>query len=75
MKPRRTNSSVMMSTSLMNEDGKQLSKMHGTARRFGAITSSFYKVGSSKWTIRCSGAYLPVKAQASSPPTGRVLSD
>jgi hypothetical protein len=64
----------MMSTSSTNEDDKQLSEMHGTARRSGAITSGSCIVGSYRWTIWCSGAYLPMKMQTSFPPAGRVLS-
>jgi hypothetical protein len=46
---------------LMDKDGKQLSQMHDTVSRSGATTSSFYKVGSSRWMIWCSSAYLPMK--------------
>jgi transposase InsO family protein len=42
-KPRRTNSSMMISTSSMSEDGKQLSKMNGTIRCFDAIISGSCK--------------------------------
>jgi hypothetical protein len=73
-KPCRTIYGVMILTSLMSEDGKQCSEMHGSIRRSGAITNSSCIVGSSRWTIWCSSAYSPVKAQTSSPPTGRVLS-
>jgi hypothetical protein len=61
-KPRRTSSGVMISTSSMSEDGKQLFEMHSTIRRSGAITIGSCIVGSSKWTIWCSGAYSSVKA-------------
>jgi hypothetical protein len=73
MKTRRTSSGVMMSTLSTNEDGKKLSEMHGTAKHFGSITSGLCIVDSSRWMIWCSGAYLPVKVQTSSPPAGRVL--
>jgi hypothetical protein len=42
---------VMMLTTSMNEDGKQLSKMHGTIRCSDAITSSLCIVGTSRWMI------------------------
>jgi hypothetical protein len=61
-KLRRTSSDVMISTLSTNKNGKQLSKMHGTARRSGAITNGLCIVGSSGWMIWCSGAYLSVKA-------------
>jgi hypothetical protein len=51
MKLHWTSSDVMMSTSSTSEDGKQLSKMHGTVRRSGSITSGLCIVGSSTWTI------------------------
>jgi hypothetical protein len=60
-KSRRTNSGVMMSTLLMNEDGKQLSKMHGITRRFNAIISSLCIAGSSGWMICCSVTNYHVK--------------
>jgi hypothetical protein len=74
VKLRRTSSGVMMSTWSTKQDGKQLFEMHGIARRSGAITSGLCTVGSSRWTIWCSGIYFPEKAYTSSPPTGRVLS-
>jgi hypothetical protein len=52
-KPCRTSFSVMMSTLLMNEDGKQLSEMHGTTRCSSATTGDLCIVGSSRWTIWC----------------------
>jgi hypothetical protein len=71
--PHRTSSDVMISTSSMSEDGKQLPKMHGTVRRSDAITNGSCIVGNSMWTIWCFGAYSLVKAQICSPPTGRAL--
>jgi hypothetical protein len=71
MKPRSTNSDVMMST-VVNE--KQLSEIHGTARCSDAITSGLWIVDSPKWTIWCSDTYFLEKACTNSPPAGRVLS-
>jgi hypothetical protein len=59
--PRRTRSDVMMSTSSTNKDGKQLSKMHGTARCSSATTNSLCTIGSFRWMIWCSSAYFSVK--------------
>jgi hypothetical protein len=74
MKPHRTNFGVMTSTSSMSEDDKQLSEMHGTIRRFDAVTNGSCVAGSSRWMTWCSGAYSPVKVQTNSPPARRVLS-
>jgi hypothetical protein len=41
----------MMSTLSTKQDGKQLSKMHGTAKHSGAITSGLGIVGSSRWAL------------------------
>jgi hypothetical protein len=73
MKPCRTISDAMMSTWSMKQDGKQLSEMHGTARRSDTITSGLCIVGNSKWMIWCFDTYFPMKAYTSSPPAGRVL--
>jgi hypothetical protein len=40
-----------MSTLSTKQDGKQLSKMHGTAKHSGAITSGLGIVGSSRWAL------------------------
>jgi hypothetical protein len=65
---------VIMSTLSTDEDGKQLSEMHGTIRRSGNITSGLCIVGSYRWMIWCSGVYLPMKVQISSPPLGGFFS-
>jgi hypothetical protein len=67
---RRTSSDVMMSTLSTKEDGKQLSKMHSTARRSSATTSDLCIVDSSRWMICYSSAYFPMKACTSSPLLG-----
>jgi hypothetical protein len=50
-KPCRISSGVMMSTLLMNEDGKHLSEMHGSVMCSDAITNGSCIVGSSRWMI------------------------
>jgi transposase InsO family protein len=48
---RKTSSSVMMLTLSTSENGKKLSRMHGTIRHSNATTSGLCIVGSSRWTI------------------------